>query len=73
MLVNHGLKDWEHNMVRFQNGTPTQVWFSQHGFGEAFTCELSYPSQFFPRCTAFELRDLYQELKTPGTCFMSQI
>ena len=24
-------------MVRFQNGTPMQVWFSQHGFGEAFT------------------------------------
>lgn len=24
-------------MVRFQNGTPIQVWFSQHGFGEAFT------------------------------------
>lgn len=29
--------DWEHNMIRFQNGTPIQVWFSQHGFGEAFT------------------------------------
>lgn len=24
-------------MIRFANGTPTQMWFSQHGFGEAFT------------------------------------
>jgi len=29
--------DWEHNMIRFVNGTPTEVWFSQHGNGEAFT------------------------------------
>lgn len=30
-------QDWEHNMIRFANGKPTQVWYSQHGFGEAFT------------------------------------
>ena len=24
-------------MVRFQNGIPSQMWFSQHAFGEAFT------------------------------------
>ncbi len=24
-------------MVRFANGTPTAMWFSQHAFGEAFT------------------------------------
>lgn len=22
--------DWEHNMIRFTNGKPTSVWFSQH-------------------------------------------
>lgn len=26
----------EHNMVRFQDGLPTAVWYSQHDFGEAF-------------------------------------
>ena len=24
-------------MIRFQNGKPSEVWFSQHSFGEAFT------------------------------------
>jgi hypothetical protein len=29
--------DWEHNMVRFRNGTPEAIWYSQHGNGQAFT------------------------------------
>lgn len=29
--------DWEHNMIRFQDGKPQAMWFSQHGNGEAFT------------------------------------
>ena len=29
--------DWEHNMIRFQSGTPQAVWFSQHASGQAFT------------------------------------
>ncbi|KAL9601594.1 MAG: hypothetical protein Q9219_002428 [cf. Caloplaca sp. 3 TL-2023] len=37
--VGEHVGDWEHNMIRFENGTPTQVWYSQHGFGEAFTYE----------------------------------
>jgi len=31
--------DWEHNMVRFVNGTPTHVWYSQHSNGQAYTYE----------------------------------
>ncbi|KKK24202.1 hypothetical protein AOCH_000777, partial [Aspergillus ochraceoroseus] len=31
--------DWEHNMVRFQNGTPQALWYSQHAGGQAFTYE----------------------------------
>ncbi|KAH8690490.1 hypothetical protein BGW36DRAFT_439623 [Talaromyces proteolyticus] len=29
--------DWEHNMVRFENGEPQALWYSQHASGEAFT------------------------------------
>ncbi|KAL5392811.1 hypothetical protein DPSP01_000509 [Paraphaeosphaeria sporulosa] len=28
--------DWEHNLVRFEHGVPTAMWFSQHANGEAF-------------------------------------
>ncbi|KAE8442082.1 hypothetical protein EG329_003840 [Mollisiaceae sp. DMI_Dod_QoI] len=29
--------DWEHNMIRFQDGEPQAIWYSQHGNGQAFT------------------------------------
>ncbi|KAJ6117423.1 Vacuolar protein sorting-associated protein 62 [Penicillium capsulatum] len=29
--------DWEHNMIRFSNGAPQALWFSQHASGQAFT------------------------------------
>ncbi|KAL9624330.1 MAG: hypothetical protein Q9160_001577 [Pyrenula sp. 1 TL-2023] len=29
--------DWEHNMIRFQDGVPQSLWYSQHASGEAFT------------------------------------
>lgn len=35
-IGNH-VGDWEHNMIRFVNGTPQAVWYSQHDNGEAFT------------------------------------
>ncbi|KAG9240471.1 hypothetical protein BJ878DRAFT_537109 [Calycina marina] len=37
-IGNH-LGDWEHNMVRFQDGKPVAVWFSQHEYGDAYTYE----------------------------------
>lgn len=35
---NH-VGDWEHTMVRFYNGTPKVVFFSEHSGGEAYTFE----------------------------------
>ncbi|PSK34885.1 hypothetical protein B9Z65_1468 [Elsinoe australis] len=34
--VGNHVGDWEHNMIRFNNGQPQQIWFSQHSNGEAF-------------------------------------
>jgi hypothetical protein len=33
---NH-VGDWEHTVVRFHNGEPKAVFFSEHSFGEAYT------------------------------------
>jgi len=35
---NH-VGDWEHTTVRFHNGVPKAVFFSEHAFGEAYTWE----------------------------------
>ncbi|KAH7078819.1 hypothetical protein BKA63DRAFT_251735 [Paraphoma chrysanthemicola] len=32
---NH-VGDWEHTMIRFLNGEPQHIWFSQHANGQAF-------------------------------------
>jgi Vacuolar protein sorting-associated protein 62 len=32
--------DWEHNMIRFQDGEPQAIWYSQHGNGQAFKYEV---------------------------------
>ncbi|KAL1997578.1 hypothetical protein VTN02DRAFT_1433 [Thermoascus thermophilus] len=31
--------DWEHNLIRFADGVPQAIWYSQHAGGEAFTYE----------------------------------
>ncbi|KAI1926336.1 hypothetical protein LOZ65_002567 [Ophidiomyces ophidiicola] len=33
---NH-VGDWEHNMIRFKDGKPQGIWYSQHASGQAFT------------------------------------
>lgn len=34
--VGNHVGDWEHNMIRFRDGVPRGVWFSQHAEGQAF-------------------------------------
>ncbi|KAL2831160.1 hypothetical protein BDW59DRAFT_7586 [Aspergillus cavernicola] len=29
--------DWEHNMIRFHDGSPQAIWYSQHSRGQAFS------------------------------------
>ncbi|MBE7180858.1 MAG: Vps62-related protein [Terriglobus roseus] len=49
-LGNYGnhVGDWEHNMVRFVNGTPAWVWYSQHANGQAFSYEATEKSGLRP-------------------------
>lgn len=37
-IGNH-VGDYEHNMIRFVNGTPSAIWYSQHSNGQAFEYE----------------------------------
>ncbi|KAL4884744.1 hypothetical protein BJY04DRAFT_170026 [Aspergillus karnatakaensis] len=37
MEFGHHVGDWEHNMIRFQDGVPQAIWYSQHARGQAFT------------------------------------
>ncbi|KAL3424065.1 vacuolar protein sorting-associated protein 62 [Phlyctema vagabunda] len=37
MEIGDHVGDWEHNMVRFKNGLPDSIWYSQHNFGRAYT------------------------------------
>jgi hypothetical protein len=34
-IGNH-IGDWEHNMIRFVDGKPSELWYSQHSGGQAF-------------------------------------
>lgn len=34
-IGNH-VGDWEHNMIRFRDGVPQAMWYSQHAEGQAF-------------------------------------
>ncbi|KAF9889795.1 hypothetical protein FE257_006885 [Aspergillus nanangensis] len=39
MELGDHIGDWEHNMIRFSDGDPQAIWYSQHARGQAFTYE----------------------------------
>jgi hypothetical protein len=57
--------DWEHNMVRFQNGVPQAVWFSQHAGGEAFTYAAVQKQNLRP--VTFVAKGTHANYATAGT------
>ncbi|KAG4027118.1 hypothetical protein MFRU_033g00880 [Monilinia fructicola] len=57
--------DWEHNMIRFVNGTPQAIWYSQHGNGEAFLYSVVEKSGQRP--IAYSARGSHANYAIPGT------
>ncbi|RAL60265.1 hypothetical protein DID88_000045 [Monilinia fructigena] len=57
--------DWEHNMIRFVNGTPQAIWYSQHGNGEAFLYSVVEKSGKRP--IAYSARGSHANYAIPGT------
>lgn len=57
--------DWEHNMIRFRNGVPQTVWFSQHDNGEAFTYDCVEKQG--QRVVAYSARGTHAVYGTNGT------
>ncbi|KAI7086169.1 hypothetical protein KC356_g5239 [Hortaea werneckii] len=39
--VGKHVGDWEQNMIRFQDGVPQYIWYSQHSNGEAFEFDVT--------------------------------
>jgi len=64
-LGNH-VGDIEHMMVRFNNGTPEAVWYSQHANGEAFEYDVVH-KQDGGRPVGFVANGTHANYAIPGT------
>ncbi|EEQ91112.1 uncharacterized protein BDCG_06232 [Blastomyces dermatitidis ER-3] len=61
---NH-VGDWEHNMIRFENGAPQAIWYSQHSAGQAFTYEATEKQGLRP--VGYSSNGSHAVYSTPGT------
>jgi len=57
--------DWEHNMIRFKNGKPTAIWYSQHASGEAFTYDIV--EKHGPRPISYSAKGTHANYASEGT------
>ncbi|PNS21673.1 hypothetical protein CAC42_1527 [Sphaceloma murrayae] len=61
---NH-VGDWEHTLIRFQNGKPSHVFLSEHNFGEAYAW--SAMEKLGDRPVTFSATGSHAMYATPGT------
>ncbi|KAG5289379.1 vacuolar protein sorting protein 62 [Histoplasma ohiense] len=61
---NH-VGDWEHSLVRFHNGTPKAIYFSEHSFGEAFSYDAV--EKMGKRPVIYSASGTHAMYATPGT------
>lgn len=67
-LAGNHVGDWEHTMVRFSNGSPTAVWFSQHANGQAFRyTAVEKDSASGQRPVAYSAKGSHANYAIPGT------
>ncbi|KAF2001306.1 hypothetical protein P154DRAFT_521706 [Amniculicola lignicola CBS 123094] len=59
--------DWEHNMIRFENGVPKSAWYSQHANGEAFKFDVLKKDKSGKRPIAFCANGSHALFATDGT------
>ncbi|OCK94289.1 uncharacterized protein K441DRAFT_660099 [Cenococcum geophilum 1.58] len=64
-LGNH-VGDWEQNMIRFSNGVPKYVWYSQHGNGEAFEYRVLKKDKSGKRPLVYCSNGSHANYATPG-------
>lgn len=65
--VGNHVGDWEHNMIRFVDGAPSQLWYSQHSSGEAFTYAATQKFQGGDRPVTYSANGTHANYATPGT------
>ncbi|RMZ87839.1 hypothetical protein DV736_g4941, partial [Chaetothyriales sp. CBS 134916] len=58
--------DWEHNMIRFVNGEPSAMYFSQHSSGQAFTFSVLDKDSSTGRPINFPARGTHANYPTAG-------
>ncbi|KAF2876988.1 hypothetical protein BDV95DRAFT_589636 [Massariosphaeria phaeospora] len=63
---NH-VGDWEHTMIRFANGLPTHMWYSQHANGQAFRYDVTRKHNSGLRPLAFSSNGSHANYAIPGT------
>ncbi|KAL8892898.1 MAG: hypothetical protein Q9215_000262 [Flavoplaca cf. flavocitrina] len=63
--VGKHVGDWEHNMIRFKNGVPQAIWYSQHSYGQAFTYAATEKQGQRP--VAYSAKHTHANYATTGT------